>query len=514
MVIKGFLDMYLIRLLFLFVFLNPSFLMAQEEPIIFYGDSEQVPQINSPADESALLLSENSSLLIYSRTHNRSISSSAFMPTDIWVAEGASNRILDLDSKSIHTAVGFLNQKQSFVYASLREQGGGYQTQLMIADWLEGNLGNPRGFEIKYFKNKSAYFSAAFSPDGKHMVMSMEANVTMGVEDLYVSHVQKNGEWSPPMTLGYGINTRAQEVTPFLAHDNETLFFATNGREGLGSFDIYYAKRLDNTWQKWSDPINLGSKINTSGAEKSFSFLDETAVAYYTSNTKSDGYGDIRSIRIGSDLKYVKDTLAQSQIPEVELSQKIVLVLNAENEKMVAGVFDIKTDSLSLRVENPFIWKASRFSDLELSINIDGFMNASQLLPSSEWSDLDTIKVFVDPLTPGNNIKLKEVLFYKGTDKMIEGSTRSLDLLVNVLKSNASLKIELRGHTDNLGNPALNQTLSEDRVEVVEKYLIKAGIAPNRLSGKGLGGSQPLAKDSSEAARRLNRRVEFLVIEN
>jgi OOP family OmpA-OmpF porin len=316
------------------------------------------------------------------------------------------------------------------------------------------------------------------------------------------------------MTLGYGINTRAQEVTPFLAHDNETLFFATNGREGLGSFDIYYAKRLDNTWQKWSDPINLGSKINTSGAEKSFSFLDETAVAYYTSNTKSDGYGDIRSIRIGSDLKYVKDTLAQSQIPEVELSQKIVLVLNAENEKMVAGVFDIKTDSLSLRVENPFIWKASRFSDLELSINIDGFMNASQLLPSSEWSDLDTIKVFVDPLTPGNNIKLKEVLFYKGTDKMIEGSTRSLDLLVNVLKSNASLKIELRGHTDNLGNPALNQTLSEDRVEVVEKYLIKAGIAPNRLSGKGLGGSQPLAKDSSEAARRLNRRVEFLVIEN
>ena len=436
------------------------------------------------------------------------------MPTDIWVAEGASNRTLDLDSKYIHTAVGFLNQNQSFVYASLTKQGAGYETQLMIADWQQGNLANSKSFEIKYLKNKSAYFSAAFSRDGKHMVMSMEANVTMGVEDLYISHLQENGDWSPPMTLGYGINTRAQELTPFLAHDNETLFFATNGREGLGSFDIYYAKRLDDTWQKWSEPVNLGPKINTAGAERSFSFLNEAAVAYYISNTKSDGYGDIRKIAIDSDLNYVKDTLLQPQLSKTKLNQKIVLVLNAENEKMVAGVFDIKTDSLSLRVENPFIWKASRFSDLELSINIDGFMNASQLLPSSEWSDLDTIKVFVDPLTLGNNIKLKEVLFYKGTDKMIEGSTRSLDLLVNVLKSNASLKIELRGHTDNLGNPALNQTLSEDRVEVVEKYLIKAGIAPNRLSGKGLGGSQPLAKDSSEAARRLNRRVEFLVIEN
>jgi len=131
---KGFLDMHLIQLLFLFVLLNPSFLMAQDEPIIFYGDSEQVPQVNSPADESGLLLSKNPELLIYSRTDNRDKSSSAFMPTDIWVAEGTSNRILDLDSKSIHTAVGFLNQNQTFVYASLREQGAGYQTQLMIAD--------------------------------------------------------------------------------------------------------------------------------------------------------------------------------------------------------------------------------------------------------------------------------------------------------------------------------------------------------------------------------------------
>lgn len=514
MVIKEFLDMNLNPIIFFLIFLNSSYIMAQEQPVTFYNDSKPVSKLNSVADESALLLSKNSPLLIYSRTHNRTTSSSIFMPTDIWIAEGTSTRSLDLDSKSIHTAIGFLNRNQSFVYSSLREKGAGYETQLIIADWKEGDLANMRSFEIKYFTNKSAYFNAAISLDEKHMVMSMEANVTMGVEDLYISHVQENGEWSPPMSLGYGINTRGQEITPFLAHDNKTLFFATNGREGFGSFDIYYAERLDNTWQKWSDPVNLGPKINTSGAEKSFSFLDGNSVAYYTSNTNSDGYGDIRSIRIDSDLKYAKDTLTKPQVTEVSLNQKVILVLNAESEKMVTGVFNIKADSLSLRVENPFIWKASRFSDLELSINIDGFMNVSQLLPSSRWIEEDTIKILVEPLTVGNNIKLKDVLFYKGTDKMIEGSKRSLNLLVNVLKSNPLLKIELRGHTDNVGNPKLNQILSEDRVDIVKKYLIQAGIVPNRLSGKGLGGSQPLNKDSSEASRSLNRRVEFLVIEN
>ena len=511
---KGFLDRYLNLIIFLFGLISTPFLMAQDQTVVFNGDSEPIPELNSASDESALLLSQNSYLLIYSRTHNRAISSSSFMPTDIWLSEEGINKRLDLDSESIHSAVGFLNQNQTFVYASLTKQGAGYETQLMIADWQDGDLDNSKKFEIKYFDNKSAYFSAAFSRDGKHMVMSMEANVTMGVEDLYISHLQENGNWSPPMSLGYVINTRAQEMTPFLAQDNETLFFATNGREGWGSFDIYYAKRLDDTWQKWSDPVNLGSKINTSGAEKSFSFSDVAAVAYYTSNTKSDGYGDIRSIRIDSDLKYVKDTLILPQLPVASLNQKIVLVLDAENEKIVAGVFDIKTDSLSLRVENPYIWKSARFSDLELSISIDGFMSASLLLPLTEWSEQDTIKVFVEPLNIGKKINLKEVLFYKGTDRMIEGSTRSLDLLVNVLKSNPSLKIELRGHTDNVGNPALNQILSEDRVAVVKKYLIQTGIVPNRLRGKGLGGSEPLTKESSEAYRSLNRRVEFLVIEN
>jgi hypothetical protein len=130
---KGFLDRHLNLLMFLFIFLCASFLMAQDQTIVFYGDSEKVPELNSSSDESALLLSGNPSLLIYSRTHNKSISSSSFMPTDIWVAEGASNRTLDLDSKSIHTAVGFLNQNQSFVYASLTKQGAGYETQLI---WL------------------------------------------------------------------------------------------------------------------------------------------------------------------------------------------------------------------------------------------------------------------------------------------------------------------------------------------------------------------------------------------
>ena len=111
---KGFLYAHLNLVIFLFSFIKIPFLIAQDQTIVFNGDSEPIPELNSAFDESALLLSQNPYLLIYSRTHNRAKSSLSFMPTDIWLSEEGSNKRLDLDSESIHSAVGFLNQNQSF----------------------------------------------------------------------------------------------------------------------------------------------------------------------------------------------------------------------------------------------------------------------------------------------------------------------------------------------------------------------------------------------------------------
>ena len=107
----------------------------------------------------------------------------------------------------------------------MTKQGAGYETQLMIADWQDGDLDNSKKFEIKYFDNKSAYFSAAFSRDGKHMVMSMEANVTMGVEDLYISHVQENGDWSPSNEFGIWYQYASTRNDSFFSPGQRNLVF-------------------------------------------------------------------------------------------------------------------------------------------------------------------------------------------------------------------------------------------------------------------------------------------------
>ena len=135
-------------IVFFSILLSLSFLTAQGQPITFYNDSEAVSSFNSKADESSLLLSNTLSSIIYSRTHNRTISSQTFMPTDIWVVEGTSIKRLNLGSKSIYSAIGFLNGNESFVYASVREEDASYKTQLMIADWQEGNPVNIRTFDI------------------------------------------------------------------------------------------------------------------------------------------------------------------------------------------------------------------------------------------------------------------------------------------------------------------------------------------------------------------------------
>jgi OmpA-OmpF porin, OOP family len=145
---------------------------------------------------------------------------------------------------------------------------------------------------------------------------------------------------------------------------------------------------------------------------------------------------------------------------------------------------------------------------------MEGYMAELKLITQSDLLSSDTIKIAIRPLKVGNTLQLDNVLFVKGTANMIEGSNGSLDLLVSALKNAPNLKIALKGHTDNQGNAALNLALSNERVQKVREYLVLAGIEEVRLSGKGYGGRQPIASNSSESTRKLNRRVEFVVISN
>lgn len=119
--------------------------------------------------------------------------------------------------------------------------------------------------------------------------------------------------------------------------------------------------------------------------------------------------------------------------------------------------------------------------------------------------------ILLRPLAVGTTLALENVRFTQGQTALLPSSFSALDRLLSLLQVNPRLSIELRGHTDNVGDPAKNMTLSEQRVEAVKAYLVGRGVAAKRISGVGLGGAQPAASNGQESTRRLNRRVEFRV---
>ncbi|WP_425392541.1 OmpA family protein [Ekhidna sp.] len=413
-----------------------------------------------------------------------------------------------LDKPGMVSPLGF---HEGWIYFNkvIRElgiyKGGVFRTQSV-------NM-KPERVEIPFFKNKAPVQSGCISKDGKYMILSMEANHTYGVEDLYVVERNYDGSWSRAKNLGAQLNTAYQEVTPFLAEDNKTLFFATNGRGGAGSFDLFYTVRLDNSWRNWSEPINLGPQINTSGAETSFAYRDGEKRAFYVSSQDSDAYGDIMQIRFKEDIEEDTTTLAKpdpvaKRQPEVD-NRLILKVVDAQTEEVIPAEL-IAADERKISANGTF--EIDSLTGEEVEIKSAGYLPKMLMLDDQLSVGENVIRL--SSVAKGSVITLDHVLFQRGTATMVEGSEKELNLVVEVMNDNPDIKILLKGHTDNTGDPVKNVQLSEARVKAVKAYILSQGISPYRVSGKGYGGNQPLYSNETEETRKLNRRVEFEVIED
>jgi outer membrane protein OmpA-like peptidoglycan-associated protein len=427
-------------------------------------------------------------------------------------------------SSNIHptkliTAIGFLNQGNLLLYSSTWFDKGLYRGELWVGVYNqnESSVTNHRKLDVPYFKNVSPHQSGALSKDGRHIILSMESTVSYGVEDLYVIHLLPDGTWSSPKNLGYRVNTAFQEYTPFLAPDNKTLFFASNGRGGEGSFDIFVTQRIDNTWQNWTEPVNLGPEINSAGAETSFSFINGDEYAYFCSTQDSEGYGDLKRIRIKAAIeeKPGADTITL-QLARTVAHDLMIEVRNKKDSALINASLSFSEDlnpQQIAKVGPRFFLGDLTDEDFTLSFSADRFLTKEVVITSTE-AEKDTLSIYLDPLEVGTTIQLENILFYRGTPNIIEGSEKELYQVAAMLKENPDMKIELHGHTDAQGDAQLNQELSEERVRVVKEILVAEGIDAGRISGKGYGSSQPVAPNDTEANRKLNRRVEFTILEN
>jgi OOP family OmpA-OmpF porin len=434
-----------------------------------------------------------------------------------------------LNDKAYNAVAGFsADGKQMFLLNHYDKTGTTARTQgISVSRLTNSGWSKPENINIPYFQNKSAVLSGYILPDESVFVFSAETYGSRGVEDIYVCTKNGGGGWSEPKNLGSGINTRFQELSPSLSDDGRTLFFSSNGRKGSGSFDIYTSTRLDEGWTNWSAPENLGSAINSEGRELFYRPFEKLGFALYTSTKNSDGYGDVKIFVIGdpaprdTTLVPPPDTVKIVQIQrEPAPDQRVKVYGKVTNAKTgepinadIAFASTVVNESAKATADAGYDVFVPSTEQYSVQIEAPGYISTMEKLDiqTYEMKELE-MNFKLQPLEVGATVNLRDVLFEQGKTVLLDQSYPELNLVVTFLKTNPKVRIELSGHTDNRGIPGQNLKLSQARVEKVKEYLVSKGIEKKRITGKGYGGSQPIASNENEETRLLNRRVEFTIV--
>ncbi len=369
----------------------------------------------------------------------------------------------------------------------------------------------PKALDIAEYSNDSKYSEFSLSNDGEALIMAIQRADTRGNRDLYVSLRRRDGSYAPPMNLGSVVNSPGQEATPFLASDDVSLYFATDGRDGFGAFDVYVSRRLDSTWTNWSEPVNLGSTINSADWDMYYSIPADGKFAYFVSYVDTLS-GDIYRVRLPEKVR---------PRPVVLLSGR---VLNMKTKAPVAA--DIIYVNLATGTEIGRARSADGTGEYKITlpagVSYGLRAEAKDFVAISENIDLTAETEYAErqrdlelvPFERGVVIELKNIFFDRKQATLRPESTTELQQLVTLLKDNPTMKIEVSGHTDAMGKDSDNQQLSDDRARAVKEYVVTiGGVDAGRITARGYGETRPLATNDTDEGRAKNRRVEFTILE-
>jgi outer membrane protein OmpA-like peptidoglycan-associated protein/Tol biopolymer transport system component len=351
---------------------------------------------------------------------------------------------------------------------------------------------------------------ARITADGKAIIFASGASNSSGV-DIYVSLLQPDGAWGPAQSLGPVINTAGVDRSPFLHPDMKTLYFSSDRPGGLGSLDIYLTKRLDNGWTNWSTPINLGRNINTNEHDYDFRVSTDGTTAYYTVYEGSTASGDIYLM----------------PMPKAYKPQKVKTItgklLDIDQRPIDAPLVWINLDSGdTIQITRPDPITGQFVATVPDKVKVGYYVAKDNYMPIAGYIDptKETNAISVDKpmvlMTPEqmkeNNVALplNNLFFETAKFEIKPESYPELDRLVQWVQQ-YNLKINILGHTDNVGADQRNQSLSDNRANAVRDYLVSKGCPADHISAQGFGESQPVSTNDTDEGRAQNRRVEIKI---
>ncbi|MBP1637802.1 MAG: OmpA/MotB domain protein [Bacteroidetes bacterium] len=402
------------------------------------------------------------------------------------------------------------------------DKGGG--TVILVSNRAGGTWSAPQ--KVQLFRDSTISVGhPAISPDGSTMYFVSDSKDGLGGKDLWRA-TNEGGEWKYIENLGKDINTSDDEMFPTVREDG-TLYYSSKGKPGLGGLDIFEAKPLkDGRWAV----RNMGIPINSQGDDFGMTFSGKTESGYFSSNRNdSRGYDAIWSFEL-PELEYVLQGKITDRVGEIVPDAKIRIVGdNGENARIQA------------KGDGTYRFKMTKGVNYVMMASARGYLNQKNEISTHNVSDRQSENFKADfQLTPLYKPVQMDNIFYEFAKwELTSESETGLQQLVKLLNDNPNITIEMSAHTDYVGNNESNRTLSERRAQSVVEYLIKAGIAKDRLTAVGYGEEQPFTVDIStakkynflkentvlteafiqtlnpvqqEIANQINRRTEFKVL--
>jgi len=511
---------------------DTSYLKPQKENIINPETIIKVenigPDINTAFPELRPTISSDGNLLFFIRQNHPYNTKYNVVPNsqDIWFSERDS---MGKWSKAVHlgyplntseyNAVFWISPDNNRILIRNAFINGDYFGNGVSLCYLTkyGNWSKPEMLQIKNYEkyDRGNQYGASMASDGRTLLLYMSEKEGSFNNDIYVCFLQSDGTWSEPKSLGKKINlAKYNEMTPYLASDGETLYFSSNRPGGVGDNDIWKAKRLDGSWQKWSDPVNLGKPINTTEWDAFFTLDAGGEYAYMTTDMDTYGESDIVKIKLLEKEKPNPVVLVSGNVYNAKtkepLSASLVYETLPDGEEAGNGISNPMDGAFKIVLpynKNYSIRAtADHYFAISENLNLDSLIKAG-------YKEIHK-NLYLVPIEIGQVVRLNNVFFDFDKWELRPESYIELNRVVKLLNDNPAIEIEMSAHTDSRGSDEYNFKLSDNRAKSVMDYIISKGIASSRITSHGYGETKPVATNETDEGRQLNRRVEFKILKN
>lgn len=483
------------------------------------GERENLgPNVNSDTDELCPIISPDGKTLYFTRHNHPGNIGGANDTQDIWYCEvredgsfsPAKNVGEPLNSPLNNSLTAVTPDGQTALLLNRYNRDGTMDQGVSMARRKGESWAFPEPLEVPDYYNLSDYGEYCLSSSGKVLVMTLQRKESIGSKDMYVCFRKADGTWTAPKHMGKTVNTADSEVSPFLAADDVTLYYSTAGKSGHGSNDMFVTRRLDSTWTKWSKPENLGPQLNTTGWDAYYSIPASGEYVYFVSYSNSIGKADIFRAPLPASVRPNPVVLIRGKVLNdktgAPLAARIVYESLTTGEEIGVAHSDPRDGSYSIVLpagqDYGFLAQADEF------VPVSEHMDLTEL---DEYREMEQDLRLV-PFEKGQTIRLNNIFFDTDKFDLRDQSFRELARLMELMDAHPTMAIEIAGHTDDVGSDSYNQKLSQNRANAVRSYLVDKGVVGARLKAVGYGEKKPLKPNTSDAARQLNRRVEFTIL--